>query len=121
MSNIMTNTELKALRQIFFLECSEAAEHVGVSVRTWQYWEAGRMQVPVNVSDLMLNFAGVRENLLEQRYSEFKSTGDIIRLDFCMTIDDFEILSGKRNVVLWKITNSVAAECLSAGIATIKE
>lgn len=116
----MTNKELKALRQILALECSEAAEHIGnVSTRTWQYWEAGRSPVPDDVAEKMQDFATIRDQLVEQRYAEFHEARDFIELDFHMTIDDFEKLTGKRNVVMWKITNSVAGECLSAGIARI--
>jgi len=116
----MTNKELKALRQILALECSEAAEHIGkVSTRTWQYWEAGRSPVPDDVANQMYDFAGIRDALVEQRYKEFQQSGDIIELNFHMTVDEFEEATGKRNVVMWKITNSVAGECLSAGFARI--
>jgi hypothetical protein len=116
----MTNKELKALRQILALECSEAAEHIGnVSTRTWQYWESGRSPIPDDVANKISDFSAIRDALVEQRYTEFQQAGDIIELDFHMTVDDFEQATGKRNVVMWKITNSVAGECLSAGFARI--
>lgn len=116
----MTNKELKALRQILALECSEAAEHIGnVSVRSWQRWESGAVPVPDDVAAKIQEFSDIRDSLVEQRYEEFRVTKDIIELDFHMTIADFEKATGKRNVVMWKITNSVAGECLSAGIAAI--
>lgn len=116
----MTNKELKALRQILALECSEAAEHIGkVSVRSWQRWESGAVPVPEDVANLMFEFASQRDQLVESRYEEFRVTRDFLELNFYMTIDEFEEATGKRNVVMWKITNSVAGECLSAGIARI--
>jgi len=118
---MMTNKELKALRQILALECSEAAEHIGnVSTRTWQYWEAGRSAVPDDVASQITDFSNTRDALIKQRYREFNATGEPISLDFYMTIDEFELATGKRNIVMWKITNSVAGECLSAGIAEIR-
>jgi hypothetical protein len=116
----MTNKELKALRQILALECSEAAEHIGnVSVRSWQRWESGVVPVPDDVAAKMSDFATIRDALVEQRYEEFQQAGDIIELNFHMTVEEFEQATGKRNVVMWKITNSVAGECLSAGFARI--
>lgn len=120
MPNNMTNKELKALRQLLALECSEAAEHIGgVSVRSWQRWENGVVPVPEDVAAKIFDFSGIRDSLVEQRYKEFHEAHDIIELNFYMTIDDFEEATGDRNVVMWKITNSVAGECLSAGIANI--
>lgn len=116
----MTNKELKALRQLLALECSEAAEHIGnVSTRTWQYWESGRSPVPEDVANLITDFSTLRDSLVEQRYEEFRESGDFLTLNFYMDIDEFEKATGKRNVVMWKITNSVAGECLSAGIAKL--
>ena len=49
----MTKKELKALRQLLCLECSEAAKHIGnVATRTWQYWESGRAPVPDDVAKM---------------------------------------------------------------------
>lgn len=116
----MTNKELKALRQILALECSEAAEHIGnVGTRSWQHWEAGSRPVPDDVATQITDFARLRDSLVDQRFSEFRQKGDFVTLNFYMTVDDFEKATGKRNVVMWKITNSVAGECLSAGIATL--
>lgn len=116
----MTNKELKALRQILALECSEAAEHIGgVSTRSWQRWEDGTRPVPDDAANLITDYAAIRDRLVEDRYKLFKKTGDVITLQFHMSVDEFEAATGKRDVVMWKITNSVAGECLSAGIATV--
>ncbi len=117
---IMTNKELKALRQILALECSEAAEHIGqVTTRTWQRWEDGSRAVPDDVANEITDFATLRDNMTEDRFEEFRRKGERITLNFYMTVDEFEKATGKRNVVMWKITNSVAGECLSAGIANL--
>lgn len=116
----MTNKELKALRQILALECSEAAEHIGkVSSRSWQRWESGAVPVPDDVANEMLIYANLRDQLVEQRYEAFRETRDALELNFYMTIDEFQEATGKRDVVMWKITNSVAGECLSSGIARL--
>ncbi|WP_308814859.1 Aca2/YdiL-like domain-containing protein [Serratia marcescens] len=116
----MNNKELKALRQILALECSEAAEHIGeVTTRTWQRWEDGSRAIPGDVAEKIADFAKLRDSLVERRFKEFKDKGDFITLSFYMTVDEFEEVTGKRNVVMWKITNSVAGECLSAGIAKL--
>lgn len=116
----MTNKELKALRQILALECSEAAEHIGeVTTRTWQRWEDGSRSVPDDVADQITDYSTLRNNIVEKRFEEFRRKGSRISLNFYMTVDEFEKATGKRNVVMWKITNSVAGECLSAGIAVL--
>lgn len=116
----MTNKELKALRQILALECSEAAEYIaGVRVRSWQRWEAGNVPVPDDIAEKICDFSTIRDQLVEQRYTEFQEKGDFLELNFYMTIDEFEAATGKRNIVMWKITNSVAGECFSAGIARL--
>ncbi|PHI44607.1 hypothetical protein B9T65_25200 [Serratia marcescens] len=116
----MTNKELKALRQILTLECSEAAEHIaGVSTRSWQRWEAGVVPVPDDVANQLTDLANIRDGLVEQHYEEFQAAGDVITLNFYMTIDEFAAATGKHNVPMWRVTNSVAGECLSSGIARI--
>lgn len=116
----MTNKELKALRLLLCLECSEAAEHIaGVSTRSWQHWEKGSRTIPADVAEQITDYSNLRDSLVEQRYEEFKTAGDVITLNFYMSVDDFETATGKRDVVMWKITNSVAGECYSSGIAQI--
>jgi len=116
----MTNKELKALRQLLCLECSEAAEHIAsVSTRSWQHWEKGTRTIPDDVANSMADYSSIRDSLVEQRFAEFQEAGDAISLNFYMSIDDFEAATGKRDVVMWKITNSVAGECYSAGIAKL--
>ena len=117
----MNNKELKALRLILTLEPGEAARHVGnKDIRTWQRWESGVTPVPQYVIDLMDDYNQLRDNLLETRYTEYRTKGTRIQLNFYLSLDEFEAATGKRDVVMWRITNSVAGECYSAGIALLE-
>jgi DNA-binding transcriptional regulator YiaG len=50
----MTNTELKALRRLFFLDVAEAAQFIGnCHVRSWQRWEQGTRAIPGDVVKMM--------------------------------------------------------------------
>ncbi|OON34723.1 hypothetical protein BTJ39_23195 [Izhakiella australiensis] len=117
----MNNKELKALRLILTLEPGEAACHIGnKDIRTWQRWESGASPVPQYVINLMDDYNQLRDALVEKRYAEFHRKGELIMLNFYMTLDEFEAATGKRDVVMWRITNSVAGECYSAGIASLE-
>ncbi|WP_350304902.1 Aca2/YdiL-like domain-containing protein [Photorhabdus viridis] len=106
----MNNKELQALRKLLMLDVKEAAEYVGgVSSRTWQYWETGRYPIPQDVESEIKDFINLRSRLLKQRISEFQN-GDLRVIQYYMTIDEFEQATGKRNIIMWRITNSVAAE-----------
>lgn len=51
---LMTNTELKALRRLFFLDVAEAAQFIGErSARAWQRWEQGTRRIPEDVIKMM--------------------------------------------------------------------
>lgn len=116
----MTNKELRALRQILALTVKEAAEHIGgVTSRQWERYENGISPVPPDVRNTIWDFAQIRDQLVEKRYAEFQAAGDHLILDYYLTLDDFEAATGKRNVVMWRITNSVAVECYSAGFAQL--
>lgn len=116
----MNNKELQALRKLLMLDVSEAAEHIGdVSNRSWQFWEAGRSAVPKDVADLMEDYVNLRDSLLRSRINEFEKTGKRIKLNYYISIDEFEQATGKRNVVMWRITNSVAAELYAERMAEL--
>jgi hypothetical protein len=109
----MNNKELQAFRKLLMLDVKEAAEHIGdVSPRTWQYWEAGRNPIPKDVENEIKDFVNLRNSLLKRRILEWQN-GDLRVAQYYMTINEFEQTTGKRNVVMWRITNSVAAEILS--------
>lgn len=116
----MNYKELKALRQLLGLECSEAAEHVGnVSTRTWQRWEDGTRSIPDDVADKVSELGTARDAMVDKFFDQCRNEGDFITLTFYMSIDEYEKETGNSDIVMWKITNSVAAECLSMGIATL--
>ena len=109
--------ELQALRKLLMLDVKEAAEHIGeVAPRTWQYWESGRSQVPGDVASAMLDWNAWRDQALKTRVKQINklaSLGERIRLNFYKTLDDFAAATGKRNVITWRISQSVAAELYS--------
>lgn len=61
----MTNVELKALRRLFFLDVSEAAQFIGdCHVRTWQRWEQGTRKIPEDVIKMMNLLKEDRQEIL---------------------------------------------------------
>lgn len=48
----MTPAEFKTIRESLGLTAQWIAENAGVKLRTAQYWEAGRMAVPVDVEQV---------------------------------------------------------------------
>lgn len=50
----MSPAELKTIRESLSLTAQWLADHVGVKLRTVQYWEAGRAPVPDDVAELLL-------------------------------------------------------------------
>lgn len=117
----MNHKELKALRLIMTLEPGEAARHIGnKDIRSWQRWESGVTEIPQYVIDLMDDYNQIRDHLLEAHYREFQTKGGRIQLNFYLSLDEFEAATGKRDIVMWRITNSVAGECYSAGIASLE-
>lgn len=93
----MTNTELKALRRLFFLDVSEAAEFIGdCHVRTWQRWEQGARRIPDDVIKMM--------NLLKEDRQEI-----LFRLQNNITDKN------ANNVLHTRLIESVQAELLAKG------
>lgn len=109
------------------LDVREAAELIGdkpVSVRTWQYWESGRSPVPDDIAEAMLFWNGWRDDAFDARMSQCapkNSDGEPIKLNYYKTVDDFEKVTGKRNVITWRLSQSVAAGLYSEGFATLVE
>jgi hypothetical protein len=119
--------ELQALRKLFMLDVREAAELIGgkpVSVRTWQYWESGRSAVPDDIAEAMLFWNSWRDAAFEARISQChpkRSGKEPIKLNYYKTVDDFEKVTGKRNVITWRLSQSVAAGLYSEGMAVLVE
>lgn len=102
------------------LEASEAAEHIGkVSVRSWQYWEAGRSPVPEDVSNEIGDLANMRARLIDARIAQAASGR--ISLNYYRTLDDFALATGKASVPMWRLTQSVVAELYARGLAELVE
>lgn len=96
----MTNTELKALRRLFFLDVTEAAQFIGnCHVRTWQRWEQGTRSIPEDVIKIM--------NLLKEDRQEI--------LAILQNKGTYE--NAKANNLLYaRLIESVKAELLAKGI-----
>lgn len=116
----MTNVELQALRKLLFLEASEAAEFIGnVSVRSWQHWEKGDRPVPDDVANQIWDFVNIRNDKLNQHIVESEGSIEKPQMQYHRTLDDFESATGKRNVVMWRITQSVASELYSGALVEL--
>ncbi|NRB79163.1 MAG: DUF1870 family protein [Saccharospirillaceae bacterium] len=117
--------ELQALRKLFMLDVKEAAELIGkVSARTWQYWESDRSPVPDDVAEEMLFWNGWRDDCFAARLEQCNpqnSGEDRIKLNYYKTLDDFEVVTGKRNVITWRLSQSVAAQLYSERLADLVE
>lgn len=116
----MTNKELRALRQLLTLECSEAAEHIGnVTVRSWQRWESGAAPVPDDVAEKILDCVSQRQQLIDDCRAPVSAC--IHPTKYFMSIDDYAAATDDRNIIRWKISNSVAAEIIARRVSVIKK
>jgi DNA-binding XRE family transcriptional regulator len=106
----MKNIELQAARKLLMLETKEAAELIGtVSTRTWQYWEKGQYAIPDDVAGQIEDLIQLRSDMMERRKKEAEQAGDDYTINYYRTIEDFKHATGKDNVVMWRLTQSVAA------------
>lgn len=95
----MTNIELKALRRLFFLDVSEAAQFIGgCHVRSWQRWEQGTRRIPDDVIKMM--------NLLREDRQE------ILAMMLNKTYKDITT----NDLLHARLLTSVQAELLAKGI-----
>ena len=93
----MTNTELKALRRLFFLDVAEAAQFIGnCHVRTWQRWEQGTRSIPDDVIKMM-------NLLIEERQS-------ILAM---LSNSDTYVDATTDNILYFRLIESVRAELLA--------
>lgn len=117
----MTNKELQSLRKLFFLSTSEAAEHIGgVSIRSWQHWEAGRYNVPDDVSVKMDALADRRLNMIgtcEDVMSEHDLVTDI---DYDLSFESYKDRHKGSSVIDWRLAQSVSAYFLGKRTANLK-
>ncbi len=103
------------------LEVNEAAEHVGgVRARTWYYWEEGRNPIPPEVADRMNELVEARGLLIEKVKRD--AQGGCLTLHYCATFEDFKAhpkTEEGRDIVDWRISQSVAAHFLAEGLADL--
>lgn len=101
------------------LDVSEAAEHIGhVSARTWHYWEAGRSPVPDDVEQEMLNLASIRVEMMAA-IDEQLITEERPKLPFYSKLKEFISDNPQKNVIDWRLSQSVAALYYTEGHADL--
>ncbi len=110
----MEAQELKMLRQLLFLQVVEAAKFIGkCSPRTWQLWEKGwriikgetiEVQVPIDVAEQMQFLALTRQERLEGM-----SVENSFNCNYFESFNDFVEAGGPKNVLMWRLAQSVAA------------
>lgn len=105
----MNNNELKMLRKLFFLEVAEAAKHIGdVEPRTWQRWEDGTRNIPLDVIQTMQMMALTRADLLAVEFND--SNAAYLYFD---TLEDHAKALGATSVIKWRMAQSIAAQLSS--------
>lgn len=110
----MTNTELKQLRTLLFLDVTEAAQYIGdCEPRTWQRWEKGDRAVPADVAQTMQMLALTRVDMLQVE----NDTADPMYQYFA-EYEDFKAVTGA-SVLKWRLAQSVSAQLVSEQQAKI--
>ena len=117
----MTNKELQALRKLFFLSTTEAAEHIGgVSPRSWQHWEAGKYQVPDDVAEKINDLADRRLTMIET-CDDLMNEHDLVSdFEYDLSFDQYRSRHAEASVIDWRLSQSVSAYFLGERIATVK-
>lgn len=116
----MNNKELQAARKLLMLEASEAAELVGnVSVRSWQYWESGRNNVPDDVAAEMFALLAIRGEKIDAYLPRIEA-GEQFALAFYNNYEQFAQANPGQNRVSWRIEQSVAAALFTEGHASLE-
>lgn len=118
----MNGRELQAARKLLMMDASEAATEIGkVSVRTWQYWEAGRSPVPADVRVRI-------EELLEVRLERIGAVDDLLaalpegealNLRYCLSFEEYQAENPGASRSLWRIDQGIAAMYYTEGQATL--
>lgn len=112
----MKNYELQALRKLLMFSVAEAAVHLGkVTVRTWQYWESGSHAVPEYVADRIRELVEMRAQSLITRSLVLDNLGAVMEIAYYHTIDDFESATRQRNIVAWRLSQSIAVALYNGG------
>jgi hypothetical protein len=116
--------ELQAARKLLMMDASEAAEEIGkVSVRTWQYWEAGRTRVPTDVAievEALLEVRLERMGAIDDQLAELPKDGSAkLQLRYCMIFDEYTAENPGSSRTLWRIDQSIAAMYYTEGHAEL--
>lgn len=115
----MNNKELQAIRKLLMLDVSEAAELIGkVAPRSWQYWEAGRSPVPLDVESEMQDLLAVRAQLMDA-VDEQIAGGDVIKLPFYASFEQYAADNPDGTHLGWRLSQSVAALYFAEGHAEL--
>ena len=102
----MKNFELKQLRKLFFLDVTEAAKWVGdVEPRTWQRWEDGTRNIPLDVIETMQMLALTRIELLAVEFDP-----NNVAYRYFETVDEHTKALGAYSVIKWRMAQSIAAQ-----------
>lgn len=117
----MNNRELQALRKLFFLSVTEAAEHIGgVSARSWQHWESGKYSVPDDVSKKMNDLANHRLNMIEACEEVMNEHDLSTNIDYDISFESYESRHSGSSLIDWRMAQSVASYFLGERTANLK-
>lgn len=118
---------LKAQRQSLGLTVAEIAEICGVSKRSFQYWEAGKVPVPsdvaLTVSTMVSHYALVLDKMLVdvKNATVYNDTDDTKpsrispTLPFFHTFESFSQATECPHVAYWRIYQAVIGQLLLLG------
>ena len=113
----MDHVALQAARKLLYLDVAEAAEHIGkVTPRSWQHWEKGDRPIP---DDVWLSIETMLIKRRDRLLLEF-TPGDP-NYEYYHSLDDWERDTGNRNVLWWRLAQSVASELIAENIVSSAE
>ncbi|MGV6475553.1 DUF1870 family protein [Azotobacter beijerinckii] len=118
----MNNSELQAIRKLLMLDVREAAEEIGkVSVRSWQYWEAGRSKVPVDIDvemNLLLEVRLERMGVIDDQLAALPE-GEKLRLPYYLSFEQYLKANPGAKKTLWRMDQGIAALYYTEGRAEL--
>ncbi|WP_439640566.1 Aca2/YdiL-like domain-containing protein [Nevskia sp.] len=115
----MNSRELQACRKVLMLDVSEAAEWVGgVSPRSWQYWESGRSEVPVDVERQINDLLAIRLEMMNA-CDEKLANGEALTLPFFPSLAQYQAENPDGTPLGWRLSQSVAALYFAEGHAQL--
>lgn len=107
----MKNFELQALRKIFMLDVSEAAEFIGkVSARTWQRWEDDTYKIPTDVIAEMEILMHIRQDMIRELDVDHD---ELPSFKYYRHFEDYKIDYPENTVVDWRLWQSVISQAYS--------